>query len=243
MIKLAIIEDEENMLEIIYDYVKSSEKMLKDCNMKMQIERFTSAEQFLEGIDKRSGYDILLVDIGLPKMNGVELGKIVRRKYPEIYFIFLTAHIEFAVDSYRIGAYQYILKEEAEKRLPIMIQDIVKRISRDNEGYRWVGTNLDKQRIYYKEIICIRKDKKTKYVEYITTEGVYKERISLNQLLGELDNEIFMLVGRSNIINMNHIVRLKGVTIYLEKEEKIIVNAPCMEKIKQNLNTYWRNKW
>ena len=242
MIKIAIVEDNDKMMAMASRYVYLSAKATVDSAIEIKIEQFASAEKFLEGLSKKAGYDILLVDIGLPRMSGVDLGKKIREEYPEIYLVFLTSYVEYAIDSYRIGAYQYILKEDMEDRLPQTIEYIVERISRSSEGYRWVGSEWDRSKIVYKEIIYICKSKGAKYTEYITVEKRYKERIPIKQLIKELDNEVFILVDRSNIINLNHIIRLKGDTIYLTEDEHIIVTPARMSKLKERIHTLWQMK-
>lgn len=238
MIKIAIVEDEKNMREMTYQCIESS----ADPSVEIEIVQYAKAEGFLDYLEKGCGCDILLTDIELPKISGVELGRIVREKYPEMYLIFLTSHSEFAAESYRLNAYQYIMKKDMDYRLPVVMRGLIHRMVRESKEYRWIGTNLDRRKIYYKDIICIRKAKASKYVEYVMADDVCRERITISQLLKELDSDIFILVDRSYIVNMNHIIRVRGNTVYLEENERITISRAQIMKVKDQISQYWRNQ-
>lgn len=238
MIKIAIVEDEKKMREVTYQCIISS----VDSSVGIEIMQYTEAEGFLEYLGRGCECNILLTDIELPKINGVELGKIVRKKYPKIYLVFLTSHSEFAAESYMLDAYQYIMKEDMDYRLPVIMRQMIHKIVRESKEYRWVGTSLDRKKIYYKDIICIRKEKASKYVEYVMTDGVCRERITLSQLLKELNSDIFILADRSYIVNMNRIIRMRGNIIYLEENEKITLSRAQITKVKEQISQCWR-KW
>lgn len=235
MIKIAIVEDNQDIREMTSRCVSAA----ADDSVQMEIEEFASAEEMLTCLKRGAEYDILLADIMMPGMNGMQLGQIVRQKYPDIYLIFLTSYSDFAVKSYAIDAYQYILKDQMQTRLPEVIRKLTCKIIRERREYRWVGNNLDRRKLFYKDIICICKIKGSKYIEYMLMEDTCRERITMTQLLKELNDDRFILVDRSYAVNVNHIVRVKGNTIYLENNEKIMVSHAHIAKAKEKIARFW----
>lgn len=61
--------------------------------------------------------DIAFLDISMPLVNGMELANILKKNYPNIKIIFITAHKNYAVDAFEIKAYDYILKPFSKKRI------------------------------------------------------------------------------------------------------------------------------
>ena len=123
MIKLAVLDNEVQMLEHICDYINS----LDEISSKIQIHKYVSAEAVLKAIKQGEKFDIILSDIELDTLQGIEFGKMIREKYPDIYLIFLTSHPEYAVQSYALEAYQYILKSEMKERLPVILGKLISK--------------------------------------------------------------------------------------------------------------------
>lgn len=77
------------------------------------------------------------------------------------------------------------------------------------------GSEKDRSIVYYDDIIYMYKVKGTKYVEFVTTDGSFRERITLKDLLSELDRGQFIPVERSYVINLNYVTGIRGNEICL----------------------------
>ena len=232
MAKIALLDDDENILNMIKRKIESG---WSDSN---EISVFNAPDMFLESAENDMKYDVLITDIEMPGMSGVQVGKQYRELYPDAYLIFLTSHAHYAAESYTIDAYQYILKDDIEKRLPTVLNKLFKEIKVSNSAYRMIGTPTSKETVLYRNIIYIYKEKGSKYVNYVTTNGIYKERITINQLLMELDSEEFVLVERSYIININHISNMLKTVIYMDNGEQIAVSRAHFKNVKEQINIY-----
>ena len=104
MIKIAIVDDEEQTREQILRTLKENIQEQHEVEIKL----YASGESFFEEIQKGETADILFTDIQMQQLDGVELGKLVRRICPDMYIVFITSYEEYAAESYRIEAYQYI---------------------------------------------------------------------------------------------------------------------------------------
>lgn len=238
MIKIAIVEDEKEMMIITKNTIQKEMKAFELST----IDSFFCAEDFMEKLRTGVEYDILFLDIELPGISGLELGRIVKDKHSDIKTVFLTSYSEFAAESYEIEAYQYILKSDMNIRLPKVVNGLCKEIIKNRTLYRWIGNRQDREKIFYCDIIFARKIKGAKYVEYITSKGTYKERINLEDLFLELQNNGFVMVERGHIVNMNHIVRVNGNIVYLDNNEGIAISRARTAKVKEQLNEFWRSK-
>lgn len=232
MAKIALLDDDVNILNMIKRKIESH---WGDSN---EIEVFDKPDMFLDAAKSGVKYDVLITDIEMPGMSGIQLGKQYRELYPDVYLIFLTSHSHYAAESYTIDAYQYILKDDIEKRLPTVLNKLFKEIKVSNSTYRMIGSPTSKETFLYRNIIYIYKEKGSKYVNYVTPSGIYKERITINQLLMELDSEEFVLVERSYIININHISNMLKTVIYMDNGEQIAVSRAHFKNVKEQINIY-----
>ena len=235
MFQIAMIEDEEHTRQEVERLISREFEKLKVQDITTEI--YKTAEEFLE---VKKHYDVVISDIDLPGKSGIDLGRILKAEQKDICLVFLTSYAEFAVDSYVLEAYQYILKKDIEERLSPLIERVVHEIKKDYEEYRWVGTNQRKIKIYHKDIVCIQKIKGSKYAEYITENGKYMERLSMNQILEQIHSNAFILVDRGHAVNVNHIVRVRGNVIQMDNGEEITVSRVQSSQVKEKITAYWR---
>lgn len=234
MIKVAIVDDNEEIVNLVRRQVEEE----IDSENGDEVFAFTDVESFLQMLQEGHELDILISDIEMPEMNGIELGKKINRLCRQIYLVYLTSYAQYAAESYRIDAYQYIMKEDLDVRLPIILKRLFHRIQKEKSQYRMIGTPTSKETVYYRSIVCVCKEKGSKYVKYLTVNGIYKERITMSQLLKELHSEEFVPVGRGYIINLNHIANMHGNVIYMDNGDEIYSGRGRVRKVKEQINLY-----
>lgn len=233
MIRIATIEDKKIIQEEICRVITS----VTNHKEEIKVDSYFSAEDyFLAAKD----YELVITDIELPGISGLELGRKVRQMNPEVYLVFLTSYSEFASESYIIEAYQYILKKDMQERLPALVDKVIARIKKENSEFFWVGNSRDIKKIYYKEIIYIKKIKGSKYAEYVTADGMHTARLSLNQVYEKMKSNGFILADRAHVVNVNHVKRLRGNTIYMDNGEEIEVSRVQSLQVKEKIAEYWR---
>ena len=111
MAKILIIEDEAAIRRVLV-------KILSEENSAYQV---TQAEDGLEGIEKirDEDFDLVLCDIKMPKMDGVEVLQAAKKIKPEIQMVMISGHgdLDTAVQTMRLGAFDYISKPPDLNRL------------------------------------------------------------------------------------------------------------------------------
>jgi DNA-binding NarL/FixJ family response regulator len=107
---------------------------------------FETAEECIDALEKQL-VDVILMDLGLPYMTGIEATKIIHRKYPDIKIIILTSHEndDEVLSSLASGANAYALKDIETQKLVNLIRTI-------NEGSIWIDPRITKivQKTFYK---------------------------------------------------------------------------------------------
>jgi DNA-binding NtrC family response regulator len=98
------------------------------------VDVFESAEQAIPAIEAHTP-DVVLLDIGLPGMSGVEALKEIKSRYPEIIVIMITAYedVKTVVSAMRYGAYEYVVKPLQMDALLVILRNACESISMRNE--------------------------------------------------------------------------------------------------------------
>ena len=134
---------------IVEDYLLTRvtyKKAFKDYEDIDIIGDFETAEACIDALETQIP-DIILMDLGLPYMTGIEATKIIHRKYPDIKIIILTSHENDneVLSSLASGANAYALKDIETKKLYNLVQTV-------NEGSIWIDPRITKvvQKTFYK---------------------------------------------------------------------------------------------
>ena len=121
MPKILLIEDEAAIRRVLV-------KILSEENDNYEVEE---AEDGLVGMEKikQSDYDLVLCDIKMPKMDGVEVLEAVKKLKPEIPIVMISGHgdLDTAVNTMRLGAYDYISKPPDLNRLLNTVRNALDR--------------------------------------------------------------------------------------------------------------------
>ena len=236
MLKIAVLDDEQIFYESIKKKIYSFYEKL---HLVVSVDCYSSGKALMYEVDDGKYYDIYLLDIDLPDMSGIDLGRILREKSPYCYIVFLTAYPQYAIEGYSAKAYQYILKDEWEKKLDVTLRNIQKDIqSRMEPSYRiTVSTKLEK--VPVKDIYYLYKNGKN--VVFQTRNGESTIRKTLSEVYEELPEKEFIYVDRSFIVNIEHVMKLKNKEIYMSNGEIISVSKPQLERVKKQINAYWRS--
>ena len=235
MKKIAIVDDSRAYIELITDVLTKESGCTED---HFEIDSFQKASSLLYELEDGNDYDIYFLDIEMPEMNGLELAREIREKNEDAYLIFITSHMEFAIDGYEVEAYQYILKSMLREKLPQVIEKILeKEEAESKEGYYQIITSHRYEKFRYQNIISIYKDGKNSVFE--TKNGIFRERKTLNQVFKELPKEQFVFADRGRIVNIACVASVKSAQVVMSNGEEFAVSRSQMNQVRKQGMEYW----
>jgi len=99
-----------------------------------QVETAFSGQAALDVLENNRGVEVVILDVKMPGMDGIETLKQIKSKYPLVEVIMLTGHatVESAIDGMKIGAFDYLMKPCDMDQLIAKVMDAAKR-KRDHE--------------------------------------------------------------------------------------------------------------
>ena len=111
-LRVGIVDDNSFLINNI------KEKLSFFDNVEVRLSAFNGKE-IIEKLNKSAAVDIILMDIEMPVMNGIEATEIIKQKFPQIKSVMLTTfdNDELILDSIKAGADGYLLKETKAKKL------------------------------------------------------------------------------------------------------------------------------
>ena len=235
MLHIAVCDDEKKLADSNRTVLES---VLKELGEPAEITVYTDSSNLLYDITEDGfHYDLLLSDIEMPQISGMELAEKIKSFLPEIRIFFITSHIEYAIDAFELSIFRYIPKSEIEKRLPSAIKDAVSLINIEADKSYVIQSKGRFEKIPFKNILYIERDGKNAAIN--TTEGISRVRKSLQTVFDELNCEEFIFIDRGYIVNIIHIMQIKNNAAVMKNGTVLPISRSHLQTVKEKINSYW----
>lgn len=235
MIRIAICDDDKSAISLHEDIVKRS---LQECGIGYEITTYLQSNNLLYDITEDGFfYDMILLDIEMPGINGMEISQKVKPCLPNVKIIFVTSHIEYAIDAFELSIFRYVPKNNLEKRLLSAITDAAKLIELETGQEYTIQTCNRMEKIPFRDILYIKRDGKNASI--ISSTGVSKVRKSLQQVYDELAAQEFIFIDRGCIVNIIKIMKISSGMAILKNGEQLSISRSHLQKVKQQINRFW----
>lgn len=200
---LAAICDDDNTDRILVG--KILQEKMKNRREPLTIEYFECGEDLVEKYESgKQKYDLLILDIYMKYMDGMDAAKRIRRYDRNAAIIFLTTTPDYAVESYEVRATDYLLKPVSEGRMGEALNHFLE------EHYPKVRQSLlmisgsSGRRIAYDDILYI--ESRRMNLRVVCSKGVeHTIRKKLDDVQEELPENRFLRCNQSFIVNMDYI--------------------------------------
>lgn len=227
MIKISICEDEKEQQELLKTYI---DQIFDGLSIKYKLEVFNSGEELLESYTKDT--NILLLDIQMGKINGMETARKIRQLDGKVEIIFITSLIEYALDGYEVRAYRYLIKPVKYENLKENIINCIKEVDIKNK-YIMIKEQGNQIKLDINEITYIEVQRGT--ITIHTLNEVYK----INETMSNIENEIacsrFFRCHKSFLVNLEHVKSIKQYVVILENSEEVPVSRYRFKDTKDKL--------
>ena len=106
----------------------------------------------------RSYYDLLLLDIEMPGIDGMGLAKSIHDNMPAARIIFITSHLEYAIEAYEFSVFRYIPKDRIDEKLSVALDDFYKLYRLERNEFYTIQVKNRIEQIAYRDILYVLKD-------------------------------------------------------------------------------------
>ena len=230
MYQICIVDDEDNSLNQLKEILL---KFFKEKSIQVDIFSFNNPVNFIDKFIPNK-YDIIFLDISMPQINGIDVGKKIREKDISTTIVFTTSLIQYALSGYEVNAFDYLLKPINYSSLALTLQRWLKLQNNNDNSltikYKNSFIKLDIISILYIEVIDHKLIIHTKNEDYAL-------RDSLDNYIEKLKNYNFSLCNRCYLVNLRYVTKIDDGIAYLGKIGLVISRAKKKVFIEQ-LNNY-----
>ena len=177
----------------------------------VQTECFESAQAFLFHYEEHKDYDVLLLDIEMPGMDGVSMARAIRRENETVQIVFITGYSDYIAEGYDVAALHYLMKPVSTEKLFDVLDRAMERLRR-NERCLLLEMPGEMVRLPLYQIRYL--DVRQNYVT-VHAKADYTVKRPLAEFERELD-EGFCRVGRAMIVHLKYVRRVTRTEVYLD---------------------------
>lgn len=199
------------------------------------VSAFEHAESFLFQYAEDKSFDILLLDIEMGSLNGVELAKKLRQDNREVQIIFITGYMEYIAEGYDVEALHYLLKPiSKEKLFPVLDRAVCRVEEKEHSLLFYIGDEMLRIPLYEIRYLEVQRN-------YVTVhaEKDYEVRTSLRELEKKLDNSFFK-TGRSYWVNLRYVIRTTKKDVVLKDGSVVPLSRGLYDGLNRAIIQYFQ---
>lgn len=238
MLHIAICDDDTEILSKVDELARVFFRThCVDC----KIQAYQSSENLLYDLQDGINYDLLLLDIEMPGIDGMDLAKVIRDTMPAAKIIFITSHLEYAITAYEFSVFRYIPKNVIDEKLPPALEDYYKLYRLERNEFYTVEIKNHVEQLPYREILYILKE--GKYAVFHLTGGKTQSvRKTLAQVFEEISKEYFYFADRGCIVNLANVVGIDDTGILFPDDQHITISKATISDFKTTMLRFWRKQ-
>lgn len=201
MLTCVIVEDEFPAREELKYFLTKH----KEISLEKEFENPIDSLKYLQ----ENKVDVVFLDINMPELDGMSLGKILTKLNPNIKIIFITAYRDYAAEAFEIKAFDYLLKPYSEKRITEVLNNLT--MIKDNSPTKEVE-KINKVTVFLDEKMVVLSLDEIYYIEVSEKESlvytqneIYTSKLKISKWEEILPKNKFYRTHRAYIVNLDKI--------------------------------------
>jgi two-component system LytT family response regulator len=206
-------------------------------SLDLVIDEYESGESLLKALQILS-YDLLILDIEMNGIDGLETAREIRSSGSDMPIILLTSHTEFAMDGYEMGVFRFLAKPVNEEKLYKALDDIVSRMSDDKKIM--LRIDGEDRMISVSSIMYITAS--NVYLDVVMKDETLVVRKKLKDIMEELPEELFVQIHRSSIVNVSYVASVSTGDVVMQDGKKLSATKQKIAELKSYLMKSMRSR-
>ncbi len=234
-IAIGICDDEEYFLESLYTLVSTA---CNESGYDFSVTKYQESEELIEELmSGKKEYDILFLDIDMPKLSGMDVAVKLRAGGYEGIICFVTSHSRYALEAYGVDALGYLLKPaeyiSVKRLLEKAVIQIFYKFNEEEAAKRFLEINTQKGKVLInvENILYVEKRRNQSVIHLEDGEIVCYE--TLKSVFGRLNQNKFCYTHQGYVVNFDKIKEVLPTFIALGEGREIPVSRKYQKALSE----------
>ena len=232
MFRIAIAEDDEACARQLREYL---DRYGRENGEELEVRWFPDGLELVE--EYRPIYDLILLDIEMPHLDGMTAAQKIRRADSEVLILFITNMAKYAISGYEVEALGFMLKPVNYFSLSLKLKKAFSYLHSRAQKSLMVPTQEGMQQISasdirYAEVADHR-------LQIHTAQGVYTMRGTLQELEEELEGQHFARCNKGYLVNLRHIHLIKSDRVVVAGGDELLMSRRKKEEFLLAVTEYY----
>ena len=235
-LKIAVCDDNRNDREKLKS-ILTNYYMAND--IELSVDLYAGGKEFLEHYRKSKDYQLVLLDIEMPEISGIEIAETIRTEIDKhVILIFISNYPQYMQDSFRVRPFQYITKPFVQEDIFNLMGNVVREIESSRIIYSLISTEKGDITINIRDLLYIEaSDSRKNQLTFHFTDQVLTTKGTIAHWNEQLKDYNFYQSCRSILVNLLHIHYFEKGSIILKNGETV----PVSRKKEKELKTLFLN--
>ena len=232
--RIAIVEDEQPFADELTEYIT---RFSQEYQTAMRYQHFKSSITFLSSY--QPVWDLLLLDIEMPDMDGMTLAYKIREIDQNVLLIFITKVAKYAMMGYEVAALDYVLKPVNYYAFSMKLRRVLRLLETKHKKHIIIQGNGFAQKIPVETIRYI--DVLGHTISYHTLQGIISSTgsKSIRELAKELLSDGFFKCNQCYLVNLQYVQSIEKDTVVLTSGECLNISRNRKKPFMQALLDFW----
>ena len=226
--RIAVCDDEE-LFRIEFKNVLDKALV----NVDYDIDTFSGGSSLYEAFLKEP-FDLVFLDVEMPGIDGITLAKRLRAISENVHIVFLTSHIEYALEGYEVNALRYLVKPVDMNKLG----EVLKYVQDKKNNSRQIMIREDGEDIVIDISDIIYMESMDKNVRIVTSKREYVTRYNISDYEEELKNSGFLRIHRGYLISLSKVKKIVKNDVVMDGDISLPVSRSNLKALKDALYAY-----
>ena len=232
MIRIAIVEDDRNAMQILRGYLSRYEQ---ENSAHFQVSTFSDGLDIVS--DYKAEYDVILLDIQMKHLDGMSTAEKIRALDEDVIFIFITSTVQFAVQGYTVDALGYVLKPVPYLAFSQILGKAVRQVQKkQSKCYLTLDVDGCQMKLDMSQIFYVESQKHNILVH--TEKGSYRTAGPLKRMEELLLPQGFAKCHNAYLVNLLHVTALMPNVVRLSDGTELSVSRARKKSFLDSFTDY-----